>query len=138
MPELRTIGFVSYTGQLVLVVKNPPANAGDVRDAGSIPGLRRSLEERMATYPSTLAWRIPRTEEPGGLQTIGSQRVGHDCSDLTHTQDSYNSQERSLFPNSDRGSLCSYTSVALSSGGCSGSKLELVICILEHQSTWLG
>ena len=78
MPELRTIGFVSYTGQLVLVVKNPPANAGDVRDAGSIPGLGKSLEEGMATYPSTLAWRIPRTEEPDGLQTIGSQRVGHD------------------------------------------------------------
>ena len=41
MPGLRTIDFISYIGQLVLVVKNPPANAGDVRDAGSIPGLGR-------------------------------------------------------------------------------------------------
>ena len=38
MPGLRTIDFISYIGQLVLVVKNPPANAGDVRDPGSIPG----------------------------------------------------------------------------------------------------
>ena len=36
------------------------------------------LEEEMATRSSTLAWRIPRTEEPGGLQSVGSQRVGHD------------------------------------------------------------
>ena len=36
------------------------------------------LEEGMATYSSILAWRIPWTEEPGGLQSMGSQRVGHD------------------------------------------------------------
>ena len=36
------------------------------------------LEEGMATHSSILAWRIPWTEEPGGLQSIGSQRVGHD------------------------------------------------------------
>ena len=35
------------------------------------------LEEGMATHSSTLAWRIPWTEEPGGLQSAGSQRVGH-------------------------------------------------------------
>ena len=35
------------------------------------------LKEEMATYCSFLAWRIPRTEEPGGLQSMGSQRVGH-------------------------------------------------------------
>ena len=40
----------------------------------------------MATHPSILAWRIPWTEEPGGLQSIGSQRVGHDQSDLACTQ----------------------------------------------------
>ena len=38
----------------------------------------------MATHSSILAWRIPWTEEPGGLQSIGLQRVRHDCSDLTH------------------------------------------------------
>ena len=37
-----------------------------------------SLEEGMATHSSILAWRVPRTEEPGGLQSMGSQRVRHD------------------------------------------------------------
>ena len=37
-----------------------------------------SLEEEMATHSSILAWEIPWTEEPGGLQSVGSQRVGHD------------------------------------------------------------
>ena len=60
------------------MVNNPPANAGDARDLGSIPGLKRSLEEEMATHSSILAWEIPWTEEPGGLQSVGSQRVGHD------------------------------------------------------------
>ena len=41
------------------MVKNPPANAGDERDEGSIPELERSLEEGMATHSSVLAWRIP-------------------------------------------------------------------------------
>ena len=36
------------------------------------------LEKEMATHSSILAWRIPRTETPGGLQSMGSQRVGHD------------------------------------------------------------
>ena len=39
----------------------------------------------MATHSSVLAWRIPQTEEPGRLWSIGSQRVGHDSSDLAHT-----------------------------------------------------
>ena len=57
------------------MVKNPPANAGDM---GLIPGLGRSFEKEMATHSSVLAWRIPRTGEPGGLQSMGSHRVGHD------------------------------------------------------------
>ena len=36
------------------------------------------LEEELATHPSILAWRIPWTEEPDGLQSVGSQRVGRD------------------------------------------------------------
>ena len=60
------------------MVKNLPANAGDIRDMSSIPRLGRSLEKEMATHSSTLAWRIPWTEEPGGLQSMGLQRVGHD------------------------------------------------------------
>ena len=41
-------------------------------------GQEDALEEGMATHSSILAWRIPWTEEPGGLQSVGSQRVGHD------------------------------------------------------------
>ena len=49
-----------------LVIKNPPANAEDIREMG------------MATHSSILPWRIQWTEEPAGLQFIGSQRVGND------------------------------------------------------------
>ena len=59
-------------------VKNLPANAEDAGDAGSIPGLGRYSKEEMAIHSSIPAWRIPWTEEPGGLQSMGSQRVGHD------------------------------------------------------------
>ena len=41
-----------------------------------------ALEKEMATHSSVLAWRIPGTGEPGGLPSMGSHRVGHDCSDL--------------------------------------------------------
>ena len=60
------------------MVKNLPVSAGDVRDVGSIPGQEDLLEEGMATHSSVLAWRMPWTEEPGGLHSRGSQRVGHD------------------------------------------------------------
>ena len=65
--------------QVVLVVKNPPANAGEVRDASSIPGQEDSLEKGMASHSSILAWRIPWTEEPGGLQSLGSQTEYGKC-----------------------------------------------------------
>ena len=67
-----------WASQMVLVVKNPPANSGDERDTGLIPGRQDPLEEGMVTHSSILAWKIPRTEEPGGLQSMGLQRVGHD------------------------------------------------------------
>jgi len=59
------------------VVKKLSASAGDLRDAGSIPGSGRPLEEGMATHSSILASRIPWTEETGGVQSMGLQRVGH-------------------------------------------------------------
>ena len=59
------------------VAKNPPANAGDKGDLGSIPGSGRSPGEGMATHSSILVSKLPWTEEPGGLQSIGFQRVGH-------------------------------------------------------------
>ena len=56
-------------------IKNLPA----IRDT-QVRSLGREdpLEKEMATHSSILAWRIPWTEEPGGLQSTGSQRVGHD------------------------------------------------------------
>ena len=57
--------------QVVLIVKNLPANAGDVRDMGLTPGLGTSLEEGMAIHSSFLAWRISWTEEPGGYSPRG-------------------------------------------------------------------
>ena len=60
------------------LVKNLPANAGDTEDSGSILVQEDSLEKEMATHSSSLAWRIPWTEEPDGIQSVGSQRVRHD------------------------------------------------------------
>ena len=59
----------------VLVVKNSPASVGDIRDVGSVPSWEDPLEEDMATHSSVLARRIPWTEEPSRLQSMGSQRV---------------------------------------------------------------
>ena len=61
-----------------LVVENPPANAGDV---GSIPGLGKSPGKGNGNS-SILAWKVPWTEEPEGLQFTGSQRVEQDPDDL--------------------------------------------------------
>ena len=60
------------------MVKNLPANAGNV---GLSPGSGRSPGGRNAFYSSIPAWEISWTEEPGGLQSRESQRVGHDFSD---------------------------------------------------------
>jgi len=49
------------------VGRNPPANAGDIRDVGPSMCREDPLEEGMATHSSILIWRIPLTEEPGGL-----------------------------------------------------------------------
>ena len=69
--------IISWSGQSFLVahtVKNLPAvQETRVRSLGR----EDPLEEGMATHSSILAWRIPWTGEPGGLQAMGSQRVGH-------------------------------------------------------------
>ena len=57
------------------MVNNPPA----VQETRVPPlGWEDLLERGIATHPINFAWKIPRTEEPGGLQSMGSQRVGHD------------------------------------------------------------
>ena len=53
-------------------------SACNVGDSGSIPELGKSPGEGMGTHASILTWKIPWTEEPGGLQSTGSQRVRHD------------------------------------------------------------
>ena len=63
------------------MVKNPPADEGDIRDVGSIPGLGRSPGGRHGKS-SILGWKIPWTEEPDRLQSIGLDRVRHDWSNL--------------------------------------------------------
>ena len=60
------------------MVKYLPVNAGVIRDMSSVPGSGISPEEHVAVHSSVLAWRIPWTEEPGGRQSVGSQRAGHD------------------------------------------------------------
>ena len=57
------------------MVKNPPAN---VKNTDSNPGQEDPLETDMATHSSILAWKIPWTEEPGRLQSMGLQRVRRD------------------------------------------------------------
>ena len=69
--------YQEIDSQVVPVVKNPPANAGDRRDAISIPGLGRSPGGRHDNPLQWVAWRIPWSEEVGGLQSMGSQRVRH-------------------------------------------------------------
>ena len=60
------------------VVQDPPASAGDAGDEGSFPELGRCLEKETEIQSSILVWKIPWMVEAGRLQSMGSQRVGHD------------------------------------------------------------
>ena len=71
-----------------LEVKNPLTKAGDMRDEGLIPGWEDPLEKQVATHSSFLTKRIPGTEEPGGLWSIGLQSVRYNQSKLACTVDS--------------------------------------------------
>ena len=77
-PPGEGIGYplqYSWASLLAQEIKNPPAVWETwVRSLG----WEDPLDEGMATHSSILAWRIPGTGEPGGLQSMGSQRVGHD------------------------------------------------------------
>ena len=65
----------SWASLVAQMVENPPDNAGE---AHSVLGQDDSLEKEMATHSGILAWRIPWTEEPDGLLSMGSHRVRHD------------------------------------------------------------
>ena len=75
---LPTTHIEEWVSQMALVVKNPPANAGDKEMQVRSLGWEDPLEEGMATCSSILAWRIPWTEEPGPLQSMGFPRTEHD------------------------------------------------------------
>ena len=60
------------------LVKNLPASAGDARDVVWTLGWEDPLEKEMETHSTVLSWKIPWTEAPGGLQSLGSRRVRHD------------------------------------------------------------
>ena len=62
-------------------LKNPPAMQETQADVVRSPSQEDPLEEGVATHSSILAWRIPWTEQPGGLQSVVSERVGHDRND---------------------------------------------------------
>ena len=64
-----------WSSQVALMVKNLPANSGDIKDAGRPLGREDSLEKEMATHSSILTWRILWTEEPGRLKSVGLRRV---------------------------------------------------------------
>ena len=70
-------GYCLWASQVALVVKNLPANAR------FDPWVRNIPWKETATHSSILAWRIPGTEASGGLQSIGSWRVGHDWGDFS-------------------------------------------------------
>ena len=71
------------------MVKTPPASARDAEDWVRSLGQEDPQKEETASRSSILAWEIPWTEEPGGLQSMGSQRVEHD-SMTEHTQNTEN------------------------------------------------
>ena len=73
------------------VGKESVCDAGDSGDMGS--GWEDPLEEGMATHSSIPAWRIPWTEPPGGLQSLGLQRVGHNWSKWAHTHTCTHAQQ---------------------------------------------
>ena len=79
--DIRNTQCLGYSFPDGSVVKNSSENTGDIGDAVSIPGSGRS-----PVVSSTLAWEIPWTEEPGGLQSMGLQRVGHDWTSMHATR----------------------------------------------------
>ena len=74
---LMVLMHFPWASQVALVGKNPPANIGHIRDVDLIPRLGRPPGEGNGNHSSILAWEIPWTEEPGGLQSVGLKRVGH-------------------------------------------------------------
>ena len=67
----------THEASQITVVKNLPADAGDTRNVGFTLGWGDALQKEMATHSSNLDWKIPWTEEPGGVQSMGSPSQLH-------------------------------------------------------------
>ena len=76
--DIFCVSLIYWASQLALAVKNSPANAGDIETWGQSLGQEDPLEKGMAIHSNILSWRIPWTEEIGGLQSMGLQRAGDD------------------------------------------------------------
>ena len=74
VPSYNMLYLLPWASLVAQMVKSHSANA---RDPGPIPGSEDPLEKDMATHSSILAWEIAQTEESGGLQSMGPQRVRH-------------------------------------------------------------
>ena len=84
MLPLRVLALLSSYSVVALAVKNPPANAGDVRDMGSIPGSGRTPGGGHGNPLRYSCLENPMDRRSWWLQSMGSQRVGHNLSGLTH------------------------------------------------------
>ena len=103
---------ITWASQVAVVVKELPCQCRRHKIRVWSLGQEDPLKEGMATHSSILAWRSPWTEEPGRLQSIGSQRVGHDWSSCVCTHTKYNLKELILVR--DRKSLMSHVALAIS------------------------
>ena len=86
-PIILILGIIVYVACFYFLIcggSEVKASTSNVGDSGSMPGSGNPLEKGIATHSSILAWRIPWTEEPGGLQSTGSQRVGHNWATSLH------------------------------------------------------
>ena len=86
-PEITTTLLIDYTPTQASLVAQMVKNQSSVWET-QVPSLGQEdpVEKGMATHSSFLAWRIPWTEEPGRLQSMGLQRVGHDWATSLHMQ----------------------------------------------------
>ena len=94
----------SGASQVVLVVKNLPASSEDTEDVGSttgsgiFPGGGHGLQWRRAIHSGILAWRIPWTEKPGRLQSIGPQKRLNTCKCTVISRKNTKKEKNSLMP----------------------------------------
>ena len=88
----KATNSISGASQVLLVVKNPPANAADIRDTVPSLGQEDPLEKEMATYSNILAWKIPRTESLMGYSPWGRKESGtakHACNPIIRVPPSW-------------------------------------------------